>query len=200
MHGLINRAVERFVRDTYGRDVWIGTIQRLDLGYTEFEAMLAYDPEITEQVLAEVGARLARGRDDLLEDIGTYLVSHPATEPLRRLLRFGGVDFVDFLHSLDDLPERARLAVADLGLPALELQDRGDGHYQLHVGLPKGHDLRLGPVVVGLLRAMADDYGALALVGHQGDVAGHEVIEIRLLEEGFAHGRAFVLGVGVGVP
>ena len=199
MHGLVNRAIERFVRDTYGRDVWIGTIQRLDLGLTEFEAMMSYEPEITEQVLTAVGARLARGRDDLLEDIGTYLVSHPATEPLRRLLRFGGVDYVEFLHSLDDLPERARLAVADLDLPVLELQDMGGGQYQLHVGLPKGHALRLGPVVVGLLRAMADDYGALALVEHQGDAPGHEIIEVRLLDEGFAHGRAFALGLGGGV-
>ncbi|WP_422001731.1 heme NO-binding domain-containing protein [Roseovarius mucosus] len=196
MHGLVNRAIERFVRDTYGRDVWIGTIQRLDLGFTEFEAMMVYEARITEEVLTAVGARLARGRDDLLEDIGTYLVSHPATEALRRLLRFGGVDYVEFLHSLDDLPERARLAVADLGLPALELQDRGAGVYALHVGLPKGHDLRLGPVVVGLLRAMADDYGALALVEHQGDGADYEIIEVRLLDEGFAHGRAFALGLG----
>ena len=196
MHGLVNRAIERFVRDTYGRDVWIGTIQRLDLGFTEFEAMMVYEARITEEVLTAVGARLARGRDELLEDIGTYLVSHPATEALRRLLRFGGVDYVEFLHSLDDLPERARLAVADLGLPALELQDQGAGVYALHVGLPKGHDLRLGPVVVGLLRAMADDYGALALVEHQGDGADYEVIEVRLLDEGFAHGRAFALGLG----
>lgn len=196
MHGLVNRAIERFVRDTYGRDVWIGTIHKLDLGFTEFEAMMTYEPRITEQVLTVVGNRLARGRDDLLEDIGTYLVSHPATEALRRLLRFGGVDYVDFLHSLDDLPERARLAVADLGLPGLELQDRGGGLYHLHVGLPEGHDLRLGPVVVGILRAMADDYGALALVEHQGDGADHEIIAVRLLDEGFAHGRAFALGVG----
>lgn len=27
MHGLINRAIERFARDTYGRDVW-GTVMR----------------------------------------------------------------------------------------------------------------------------------------------------------------------------
>jgi hypothetical protein len=196
MYGLVNRAIERFVRDTYGRDVWIETVRRLDLGFTEFESMMTYDPEITEQVLAAVGARLDRGRDDLLEDIGIYLVSNPATEALRRLMRFSGVDYVDFLHSLDDLPERARLAVADLDLPALELRDQGVGVYRLHVGLPERHGLRLGPVVMGLLRAMADDYGALALVEHQGTDGGYEIIEVRLLDEGFASGRAFVMGAG----
>lgn len=157
---------------------------------------MTYEPQVTEQVLTAVGARLARRRADLLEDIGTYLVSHSATEALRRLLRFGGVDYVDFLHSLEDLPERARLAVADLDLPALALQDRGGGFYQLHIGLPKGHDLRLGPVVVGLLRAMADDYGVLAMVEHHGEARGDEIIEVRLLDVGFADGRAFALAAG----
>ncbi|MGX0976707.1 hypothetical protein ACSSVY_002427 [Roseovarius sp. MBR-51] len=200
MHGLVNRAIERFVRDTYGRDVWIDTVRRLDLGLTEFESMMIYEPQVTARVLAAVGTRLARGSDDLLEDIGTYLVSNPATEALRRLLRFSGVDFVDFLHSLDDLPERARLAVSDLDLPALELLDQGGGLYRLHVGCPEGDGLRFGPVMVGLLRAMADDYGALAVVEHQGEGGACEILEIRLLDEGFADGRAFVLGAGGAAP
>ncbi|SEL82943.1 Haem-NO-binding [Roseovarius azorensis] len=194
MHGLVNRAIERFVRDTYGREVWIDTIRRLDLGYTEFEAMLLYEPQVTGRVLAAVAARLERGRDDLLEDIGTYLVSNPQSDALRRLLRFSGVDFVDFLHSLDDLPERARLAVTDLDLPSLELTDHDDGWYCLHVGLPDGHDLRFGPVMMGVLRAMADDYGALVLMEYRGIAESHEMIGIHLLEEAFAHGRAFDLG------
>ena len=32
MHGLINRAIERFVRDTYGRNIWLEVIEPLDLG------------------------------------------------------------------------------------------------------------------------------------------------------------------------
>ncbi len=61
----------------------------------------------------------------LLEDLGTYLVSHPNVQGLRRLLRFGGAGFIDFLHSLDELHDRARLAVPDLDLPQLELRDHG---------------------------------------------------------------------------
>ncbi|WP_300551263.1 heme NO-binding domain-containing protein [Roseovarius sp.] len=196
MHGLVNRAIERFVRDTYGRDVWIETMGRLDLGYTEFEAMMMYEPQVTKLLLAAVGERLAKTVPELLEDIGTYMISHPDSDAPRRLLRFGGVDFVDFLHSLDDLPERTHLAVSDLDLPALELRDLGDGSYSLTVGRSKGHDLRLGYVVVGILRAMADDYGALVFLEHRGANAGQEVILIRLLEPAFASGRAFELGVG----
>ena len=64
-----------------------------------------------------------------LEDIGTYLASHLNVEALRRLLRFGGAHFVDFLYSLDDLHDLARLAVDDLELPTVTLVRHTDIHY-----------------------------------------------------------------------
>jgi hypothetical protein len=49
--------------------------------------------------------------------------------------------------------------------------------------------------MVGLLRAMADDYGALAVLEHLGDEpgCGEEVVAIHLLESRFAEGRRFDL-------
>jgi hypothetical protein len=126
MHGLIYRTLQVFVQDTYGAQQW-GDVAALDgLDPPEFEAMLSYDPDLAERLLATSEKVLSLPRDMLLEDIGTYLVSHPNSEGLRRLLRFGGLDFIDFLYSLEDLPDRARLAVPDLVLPDLTA-GRGTG-------------------------------------------------------------------------
>lgn len=193
MHGMINRAIERFVRDTYGRDVWLGVTQALSLDYTEFEPMLVYDPGLTDQVLEYLSERLGKPRQELLEDIGTYLVSQPKTEAIRRLMRFGGMDFHEFLHSLDDLPERVRLAVPDLHIPAMELREHSTNNFVLAV---KSGTLRMsgfGHVVMGLLRAMADDYGALVLLQHKGSRDLTEIIEVHLADASFAEGRAFDL-------
>ena len=197
MHGLINRAVERFTRDTYGRETWHGIIHRLDLGVTGFEAMLTYDDAITHEVLGELALTLGKPVAAVLEDIGTYLVSHPNLEALRRLLRFGGLDFVEFLHSLDDLPGRARLAVPDLVLPELELREHARDHYSLTVGPLPDRRIAFGPVMMGLLRAMADDYGALVFLDHKGARPEGEIIGIRVIEAAFASGRAFDLGAHV---
>jgi hypothetical protein len=194
MHGLVNRTVERFTRDTYGREMWHGITQRLDLGFTEFEAMLSYDDDITQDVLGELAVSLNKPVDEVLEDIGTYLVSHPNLEALRRLLRFGGTGFVEFLYSLDDLPGRARLAVPDLVVPVLELEDHARDFYSLTVGPMPGGRIAFGSVMMGLLRAMADDYGALVFLQHKGRRGAQEIIEVRLLEAAFARGRAFDLG------
>ena len=120
MHGLINRAIQCFIRDTYGMKTWSAIAKDAKLGFDNFEALKVYEPHETDRVLTVAAEKLDNPREMLLEDIGTYLVTHPNVDAVRRLLRFGGANFVDFLHSLDELPERARLAVPDLELPGLE--------------------------------------------------------------------------------
>ena len=190
MHGLMNRAIQCFVRDTYGPPAWRDVAARADLGPHGFEAMLSYDDAITWTVLRLVCERLCKPEDAVLEDLGTYLVSHPNVEALRRLLRFGGVDFVDFLHSLDELPDRARLAVPDLALPEIEIEVGRDESFRLRC---RSERRGFGHVLVGVLRAMADDYGALAIIDHEDGVAGEEVVTVDLMLAGFTSGRDFDL-------
>lgn len=195
MHGLINRAIQSFVCNTYGDSRWRSVTDAAGLGFSDFEAMLTYEDDLTDNVLAALAVELCRDRSEVLEDLGTYLVSHPAVEALRRLLRFGGETYVDFLYSLDELPGRARLAVNDLILPAMELREIGQGQYSLTCGpgLPG-----FGWVMMGILRAMADDYGSLVMLEHGGACGGAEVIAITLVESAFSEGRAFELGVRAG--
>ena len=191
MHGLINRSIQGFLRDTYGAATWTLVAREARLGFDSFEPMLTYDPALTMAVLAAAAKVLNRPVEGGLEDLGTYLVSHPNTEAVRRLLRFGGQTFDDFLHSLEDLPERARLALPDLDLPDLELTETTYAEYRLNVGsvLPGA-----GQVMMGLLRAMADDYGALVLLDWQPGGDGQETIVVQLLDHSHSSGRAFDLG------
>lgn len=195
MHGLINRAVQCFVRDTYGADRWLETARLAGLDFTDFEAMLHYEDALTGALLDAVAGQLGVPRETVLEDIGTYLVSHPNVEALRRLLRFGGVTFIEFLHSLDDLPDRARLAVSDLELPQMELREHAANRFSL---ICQGRHHGFGYVMMGVLRALADDYGALVFLEHQGNGQECEVIGITLIEAAFAEGRSFELGARAG--
>ena len=190
MHGLVNRAIQCFVRDTCGVDAWESLARAIDVGPEGFEAMLTYDDSLTEALLAEATTQLDKPEEMLLEDLGTYLVSHPNTEAIRRLLRFGGETFVEFLLSLDDLPDRARLAVPDLDLPTLEVSGGEDGQYVLEMrgGFPGFHH-----VLIGVLRAMADDYGALVLLDEHGAEEEGPQLRISLLDSAFAEGRSFTL-------
>jgi Haem-NO-binding len=195
MHGLINRALQTFVCQTYGKERWLRVTEAAELGFTEFEAMLFYEESQTFRVLEALCADLGRPQSEVLEDLGTYLVSDPSVEALRRLLRFGGVTYVEFLHSLDDLPDRARLAVDDLILPSLEVHEEVPGRFSLSCGpgVPG-----FGWVMMGVLRTMADDYGALVFLEYEGKRDQNEVICITLIETSFAAGRSFELGARSG--
>ena len=192
MHGLINRTLQNFVSDTYGAACWRDVATAAALDVADFEAMLHYEPSVTDRVLEAIVLVLDKTRETLLEDVGTYLVSHPHSQGLRRLLRFGGVDFIEFLHSLDDLPGRARLAVPDLDLPDLELRDFAQNRFAV---VCSGSVPGFGHVLVGVLRAMADDYGTLVTLEHEGTGADGERIAVTVVEAAFAEARAFELGV-----
>ncbi|MCB1407351.1 MAG: heme NO-binding domain-containing protein [Rhodobacteraceae bacterium] len=196
MHGLINKSIQLFLCDSFGTAVWqdiaqaSGVAQRL--GPDGFEPMQLYDDALTEAVLAAAVSVLRRPRDCLLEDLGTFLISNERLEPLRRLLRFGGVSFTDFLYSLDDLQGRSRLAVPDLALPDLTVDDVGTGRFTLSC---RGSLPGFGHVMVGILRTLADDYGALAVLEHRGggDAGTDELITIEVHDPAFHAGRRFDL-------
>ncbi|MGY6410546.1 MAG: heme NO-binding domain-containing protein [Alkalilacustris sp.] len=194
MHGLVNRAIQCFLRDVFGAEAWRDIATEAGAPAEGFEAMLRYDDALTLRLIAAATARLDRSRDSLLEDLGTYLVSHPHREGLRRLLRFGGVSFVDFLHSLDDLPGRSHLAVPDLDIPPLEVEETGEGSFTLTIHSDRRE---FAPLMIGVLRAMADDYGALALPDHARPADdGSPRLAIDVFDARFSSGRSFDLAAG----
>lgn len=201
MHGLVARTLQCFVQDTYGQDRWrsIADAARLDL--PEFEAMLDYEAQLIGLVLSRAETELGKPRAAMLEDIGTYLMTHPNNERLRRLMRYGGEDFIDFLHSLEELPGRARLAVPDLDLPPLELTEAAPRRFTLVCRCSGPTSRGYSHVLAGVVRAMADDYGALILLELASGSDEEEVIEITVIETAYTKGRAFELGAhGAGRP
>lgn len=193
MHGLVNRSLQSFLEDTYGSAFWdvVRKAARLEDG--DLEAMLIYPDAVTTDIIATACGELGRDRGELLEDLGTYLVTHPHMEAVRRLLRFGGHTFDEFLYSLDDLHDRLKLAVPDLEVPQLETRAFNANSYGL---ICKWHESGFGAVFVGILRALADDYGALVLLDLdmvKTDFGFEETIKIQVLETSFATGRDFSL-------
>jgi len=193
MHGLVNRSIQCFIRDVYGAEVWRQVCTDAGLGHADFEAMLHYDDADTLAVLRAAAARLGREVEALLEDMGHYLVTQPERDALRRLLRFGGADFADFLHSLADLQERGRLVLPEIDLPRITVAEEAGGSFTLSFRWGAG---LLGPVVLGVLRAMADDYGMLALFDHQPAImpGAPDMICVQLLAAAHSQGRNFALG------
>jgi hypothetical protein len=196
MHGVVDRAIECFLRDTYTDAVWDDIAVAARSPVRSFEAMLAYDPALTGRILSAAVARIGKPRDALLEDLGIYLVSHPRYEALRRLLRFAGVTFDDFILSIDEIPGRAHLALPDLGLVPIGVRALGKDRFRICCG-PGWHGF--GHVLAGGIRAMADDYGALVTLSllNEGE-GGQACLELTLHAARHSDGRRFDLAARTG--
>ncbi|NHB78492.1 heme NO-binding domain-containing protein [Rhodobacter calidifons] len=186
MDALLLRSVQNYVLDTFGQARWHEICAAAGQPVQTFEPMLRYPSGLADRIADIAAEVLGRPVEAIWEDIGTYLVTNPDREGVRRLLRFGGVSFSDFLHSLEELPGRARLALPDLDPPEILLTEVGPDRYELRCRSPlKG----MQRVLTGMLTAMADDYGALCLI----EPGAEDCILITVLDSRYAEARAFEL-------
>ena len=188
MHGLINRSIQSFVIDTYGAQSWRLATAKAEIGFENFEAMLVYDDDLSLRLLDENASTHGKNVETILEDLGTYLVSHKRFERLRRLLRFGGRDFLEFLFSLDELRDRTQLAVPDFDMPDLSVSVIGEGQFRVRCDWAV---TGFAHVLIGVLRTMADDYGDLVFLEFANGVDVDDAIEVTILEQDYAQGRDF---------
>lgn len=175
MYGLIDRAVEEYLKCAHGEG-----LARLPLelrGTTQFPDGLSRG----YAALCAAGRLLGKPSSEMLEDLGAWLAR---VEPLRRILRFSGRDFRDFLLSLEELPGRAELVAPTLHIPRLCATTQGKS-VTIQLLDP---DIRWQHALAGLIRGMADDYGALCLISSEDGA-----IRVDIWEEQFAEGRRFTL-------
>lgn len=185
MHGLVNRSIEGFLRDTYGDALWQRVAGQAGVDPRGFHSVQNYSDASTQKLIAAACEALSKPSADLLEDLGAWIVR---LELVRRLLRFSGRDFIDFLMSLDELPGRAQMVLPELRLPRLKATGEGPG--QVCVQLTHG-TLAWRDMLAGLIRGMADDYGALGLILTDG-----MQIRVHVSDTSFTEGRDFHLSAG----
>lgn len=185
MHGLMNRAIEGFVRQGYGAPCWRAAAGRIGLEEDGFQPFRRYPFAVTRQLTAAVGAILDKPEAEVIEDVGAWLAR---VESVRRLLRFSGSDFSDFVLSLEELPGRIRMVLPDLEAPEIAVAVHGPQAYRITLA---GDDWLWRALIAGMLRAMSDDYGALALI-----VDEDGAILVDVSDASFGNGRGFDLAAG----
>ena len=190
MLGVVNKVIESFVRQRYGDKLWADVLVDLSLPGYEFEAMLTYEDGITYDLIDGLAKRQSKMYQDILEDIGGYLVAEDSQASVRRLLRFGGATFEDFLLSLDDLNDRVALALDILEMPTVAVEPISAEKVHIRV-VPKCQGF--SEVLMGLLRTLADDYGALVFMDRVEDAKSTECIEVILIDHHHSAGTSFDL-------
>lgn len=183
MHRLIRRSIEAFLRDTYGDAFWKNVNESAGFDSHRLGVGQPYTDTRSHALLNGAARRLGKPEPELLEDLGAWLAR---VEPIRRLLRFSGRDFREFLYNLVELPDHAHMVIPELNVPVMEVAtDEADG---LRVVLPPGRAEWVS-AMAGVIRAMADDYGALGLIWVEDNA-----VRVQIMDGSFTEARDFRLG------
>ncbi|CTQ32835.1 heme NO-binding domain-containing protein [Jannaschia rubra] len=198
MYGLICKSLEGFVRDRRGAEAWGRIVARAELPFETFEALRVHDKEMMLRLIAAAAQEMQRETLALIEDVGHWICTHPPLEPVRRLIRFSGRNYVDLIHSFDEMQERAKLALPGIDFPEFLVTEVGPGRFEV---VARWEMAGAAALLTGMFRAMADDYGALALIEttdfRREDGLSIEVISIHVIEQAFQEPKEFKLGLGV---
>jgi len=178
MNRLIDHTLRAFLSSTYGDGL---------VRFVSVETdVLKMDAEMSVVQFATAGlnraaAHLSKPASEMFEDLGAWITR---LEPIRRLLRFSGRDFQDFLLRLEELPGRAVLELPALRVPPL-LVEAEDHSVWLIMADPEPSWQHF---LMGMIRSMADDYGALCVLSVEGSG-----IRVDICDNQFAEGRRFSL-------
>lgn len=182
MHWLVRKFIESFLRETYGDALWQSVCR--SSGVVSYRSFMV--DRNSQDLLATAARILGKPKDDLLEDLGAWSARQ---ERIRRLLRFSGRNFHDFLLNLEMLGDRVRMVAPDFLMPRMQVTE--DGADCLRVGFPPaGHEWAC--VMAGLIRCMADDYGALGVIWTE-----ENNVMVQISDGFFTSGRSFLLGEGI---
>lgn len=186
MHRFVFRSIELFLTETYGAEFWARVAGQSGVDPSS-PISSAHTAKSVLCLLSDAAAMQGKSDTEMVEDIGAWLVQ---IESIRRLLRFTGQDYRDFVLSLNEFRGRCHMILPDLDIPEFVVWQDDD---KLLVRVEDENStiaLQLWTALVsGALRTIADDYGTLALI----ETPEKGSIEVSILSADFAEDRGFVL-------
>ncbi|MGV6840405.1 MAG: heme NO-binding domain-containing protein [Planktomarina sp.] len=194
MHALVFKGIRGFFVALHGHTVWAKIMQDNAISDEDIDLDRLAALDLAWAVLKTGADAVGQSLPQTLEAFGLYLTSHPNTYAVRRLMRFSGADFIEFLYALPDLAPRAAMAVPDLALPRIDVAD-----------IPGGVEVAVRDdvpgfehILAGIIGGMADDYGALIHIEQticqaNPDRPEYSYWSVLVIDEFHTSGRSFSL-------
>ncbi len=189
MYGLVNQAVEDFVRRGFGDGVWKRIKDKAGVDLEMFVSMDSYPDDVTYKLVGAATEVLGLDGATILEAFGEHWVLYTAQEGYGQMLSMFGSSLEEFLVNLDNLHSHVGLTFPALRPPSFQVErvDSGQGlllHY-------RSERTGLAPMVVGLLRGLGRRFSQeinVLQVGHRG-VDDHDVFRIDYVGAGALPGQ-----------
>ena len=164
MYGLVNKGIKDLIEKEHGEDVWIRVARAAGYDKATFLSMNVYDDALTFRLVAAASEQLGVAQEDLLETFGEYWIQYTAAEGYGALMDLFGKSLHEFLDNLDNMHARLGLSMQELQPPHFRFDQLEEGKYLLHYESSRNG---LAPMVVGLLRGLAERFDTEVAVTHR---------------------------------
>ena len=184
MLGLVNRGLRAFVMKYHGRSAWQRLVASDPPLPSDFEVLMDYPADMTHALVAKIADLRSISQPDVLEDLGTFVVTSFWDARLRDLLLSCGGDFSEFMENLPHILSGVAKVNRVYGNWRISIEQRSRDQFELRYHGSLG---AVSSLVIGLFRALADQYGALVTCSHRrsiNDVEPMEAFVIRIFDKG----------------
>lgn len=175
MLGLINRGLRAFVIKFHGRSHWQELVATQPEVPSDFEVLMDYPLSMTELLISEISELRGTSQRDVMEDLGTFALTSFWDARLRDLLLSCGRDFDQFMQNLTDLLIGFSRVEQSCDIERIEVIEKIESHYEVRF---RGSTGMASYLVLGLFRALADQYGALVTCSHRNVLSDGEPFDV----------------------
>jgi hypothetical protein len=152
MYGLLNQALEDFVRTSHGDVVWKQVRDKAGIHLEMFVSMDNYPDEVTGKLVTAAAEVLGLDANRILEAFGEHWVLYTAQAGYGPMLSMFGSNLEEFLLNLDNLHSHVGLTFSELRPPSFRVERVDNGQaLLLHY---RSQRTGLAPMVVGLLKGL----------------------------------------------
>ena len=152
MYGLINKAIQCYVEETYGVDKWEHLKQTASCDVDFFISMDSYDDSISYNLIKAVPEVLGVSPVHFLENIGEFWVSYVGNGDYKEIFKMAGSDFVFFIQNINNMHSRIMAIIPNLVPPIFICKNITKNSMVVdYFSKREG----LAPMVVGLFKGLA---------------------------------------------
>jgi hypothetical protein len=154
MYGLVNQALEDYVRRGFGESAWTRVRDGAGIDLEMFVAMDSYPDDLTYRLVHSATEALGIDAARVLEEFGEHWVLYTVQEGYGELLSMFGSDLRTFLPHLDNLHSHVGLTFPQLRPPSFAVQSVGDGGGDSLLLHYRSQRAGLAPMVIGLIKGL----------------------------------------------
>ncbi|XP_078392473.1 soluble guanylate cyclase 88E-like [Cetorhinus maximus] len=132
MYGLYLEAVNDYINELYGEDVWRLIEARAEIPHLKFVKHQMYNDNLILRMAKAAGEVLGKNHDELMYAFGVYMVKRIGNYGYERILKVLGRNVRDFINELDNLHEYFRFSFPKVQPPSFCVEEECETSLTLH--------------------------------------------------------------------